>query len=260
MFVIAIGINKYKNSKYNLNFCVADMQGFSDALNLISRDLFNKVYVTTITDDDATKEKVIKVFSDYSEKIKPNDVFTFFYAGHGIALDATNNPDNLTTEFYYVLRDVIQITDISKTSGNGISGTEMRQMLAKIKANKQLLFIDACNSGAFAEQFKKRGAAEENALAKLSRATGSTVFASSTKDQYASEFEQLKHGVFTYVLIQALSGEASLNNCQITAASIKSFVDDNMPIYTEKFNGQAQYPTTFMWGQDFPLGIKCKNK
>ena len=260
MFVIAIGINEYKNNRYNLNYCVADMQGFSEKLSSVGNSLFKEVYVKKIQDNEATKENILKAFDEFSGKITPSDVFTLFYAGHGIALDKFVNSSNISTDFYYVLNGVTQMTDIEKCSANGISGTEMRGLLTKIKANKQLLFIDACNSGAFAEQFKSRGAAEENALAKLSRATGSIVFASTTKEQNATEFDELKHGVFTYVLMDALNGEASLSNCQITVASIKSFIDDKIPFYTEKYTRQSQYPTTFMWGQDFPIGIKCKGQ
>ena len=98
----------------------------------------------------------------------------------------------------------------------------------------------------------------ENALAKLSRSTGSAIFASTTKDQFATESSELKHGVFTFVLMEALNGGASTGNCQITVASLKNFIDDQIPFYTEKYKGKAQYSTTFMFGQDFPIGVKCK--
>ncbi len=62
----------------------------------------------------------------------------------------------------------------------------MRKLLSEIKASKQAMFVDACNSGAFAAQFAMRGAAEENALAKLSRASGSVIYASTTKEQFAA--------------------------------------------------------------------------
>ena len=38
--------------------------------------------------------------------------------------------------------------------------------------------------------------------------------------------------------------------------SCQSFVEDKIPEYSKKFKGEEQYPTTFMWGQDFPLGMK----
>jgi len=63
------------------------------------------------------------------------------------------------------------MSSAEKCVENGISGSEMKQLFAQIKAGKQVIFVDACNSGAFAAQFASRGAAEENALAKLIHAT-----------------------------------------------------------------------------------------
>lgn len=255
MYIIAIGINQYKNQKYNLNYCIADMNGFVETITPRANKVFQNVFVKTISDREATRENFLNTFKELQSTIKQEDVFTFFYAGHGIALDVKVNSGEYISDFFYILSDVVQMSDFEKTSQEGISGTEMRQLLSEIKATKQVMFVDACNSGAFAEQFKVRGAAEENALAKLSRATGSVVFASTTKEQYALEFAELNHGIFTYVVLEALQGEGSLKNGQLTAASIKAYVDDKIPFYSEKYKGVAQYPTTFMWGQDFPLGM-----
>jgi len=253
IYILSIGINEYKNQKYNLNYCVNDMNSFTDTIKLISQKIFENVWIRKISNDQATKLNVINALEEVSKLAKPEDVFIFYYAGHGIAL---NNND--ATTFFLVTQSVTQMTDLNNCITNGISDIEIKNLFKKIKANKQISFIDACNSGAMAEQFSIRGAAEENAIAKLSRSTGSAIFASTTSDQYASEFTQIGHGVFTFVLLNALGGRASLDNCQITAATLKGFIDEEVPIVTQKYKGTSQYPTTFMFGQDFPIGIKCK--
>lgn len=260
LYILSMGANEYRNTRYNLNYCIADMESFSDSLQYIARNLFGSIVMKSFRNREATKENIRNYLGSIANEIKVNDVFILFYAGHGIALENPNNPANTNLDFYCVLPEVTQMTDPSNCTANGLSGTELRELLKSIKANKQILFLDACNSGAFAEKFVIRGAAEENALAKLSRASGIAIFASTTKEQFASEFSQLNHGVFTYVLLKAFSGEASIGNCQITAASLKSFIDDQTPVYTEKYKGQPQYPTTFLFGQDFPIGIRCKGK
>jgi WD40 repeat protein len=256
MYLLVVSLNEYRNAKYNLNYCVADALGFAETITPKAKKIFNKVELVTISNRAATRAAVLKAFADLKIKIKPMDVFILFYAGHGIALDVTGADGKTLSEFYYILSDVTQMTSSAKCSAEGISGTEMRAMLADIQAGKQVLFIDACNSGAFANQFAARGAAEENALAKLSRATGSVIFASTTKDQFATEFAELKHGVFTFVVMEAFSGGALLPNGQLTVAGIKAYVDDKIPEYSLKYKGSEQYPTTFMWGQDFPIGMK----
>lgn len=255
MYVLGIGINEYKNSKYDLNYCVSDAQGFIGALRQKAEKVFGNVDITTLIDGDATRDKVLGALEAIRQRAGVEDVFILYYAGHGISLDVPGD-NRSDAEFFYVLRDVTQMSDHAKVVSEGISGAEIQKELTGIKANKQIMFVDACNSGALAMQFTERGAAEENALAKLSRATGSVILASTTKDQFASEFEELKHGAFTYVVIEGLMGAAALPNGQITAAGLKAFIDDQIPYITQKYKGDAQYPTTFLWGNDFPIGLR----
>ena len=256
MYVLAIGINEYKNGKYNLNYCVSDAQGFIEALKPKAEKIFGEVEIVSLLNSDATRAKILEALADIKQRAGAEDVFTFFYAGHGVSLDIPQENGREISEFFYILANVTQMSDPDKASSEGISGAEIRKELADIKANKQIMFVDACNSGAFATQFAARGAAEENALAKLARATGSVILASTTKDQFATEFKELKHGAFTYVVIEGLVGAAALANGQITAAGLKAYIDDQIPSVTQKYKGDAQYPTTFLWGNDFPIGLK----
>lgn len=253
LYLLTVGINEYKNSAYNLNYCVQDANAFRDTLLRVSKQLFNRTWVKTLTNEEANKANVISLLKEVGTKAQPQDVFLFFYAGHGIATESASS-----TEFFFVMYDLTQMTDSVNRVINGISGSEFKDILTTIQANKQISIIDACNSGALAEQFTLRGPRMESSIAKLSRATGSAVYASTTSDQSAAEYQEIGHGVFTYVLLEAMSGEASLNNCEITASGLKAFIDDEVPKATKRFRGAEQYPTTFLFGQDFPFGLKCK--
>jgi hypothetical protein len=37
--------------------------------------------------------------------------------------------------------------------------------------------------------------------------------------------------------------------------TLKSFIENMVPEYSQKFKGQVQYPYTFSKGQDFPVGV-----
>lgn len=255
MHILAVGINQYRNAKYNLNYCVGDAQGFVNAITPKAKKIFSNIHTTLLLDREANRAGVLAALASIQAAVKPEDVLIIFYAGHGMAMDIEENGPS-RNEFFYILSEVTQMSDPMKCAQEGISGTEMRKILSDIKATKQVMFVDACNSGAFAQQFAVRGAAEENALAKLSRASGSVIYASTTKEQFATELAALKHGAFTYVLIDALGGQAGLPNGQLTVSSIKAYVDDKIPEITKKYKGEEQYPTIFIWGQDFPIGMK----
>lgn len=103
-----------------------------------------------------------------------------------------------------------------------------------------------------------RGATEEKAIAQLSRSAGIHVMASAGSEQFAAEFAELGHGIFTYLLIKGLSGEAdgSPKDGKVTIYELKSFLDDQVPELTRKLKGKPQYPHTFSRGQDFPLVVE----
>jgi len=39
----------------------------------------------------------------------------------------------------------------------------------------------------------------------------------------------------------------------VTAGSLKTYVEDALPLLSRKYLGTAQFPTGFLSGQDFPL-------
>ncbi len=141
---------------------------------------------------------------------------------------------------------------------NAIEASELQFYLKNIKALKQLIVMDACQSGGSIELLASRGAAEEKAIAQLSRSAGIHVMASAGSEQFATEFAELGHGLFTYVLIRGLQGEAdgAPKDGKVTIYELKSYLDDQVPELTQKLKGSPQYPYTFSRGQDFPLVIK----
>lgn len=250
LYIMAIGIDDYKNIRYKLNHSTDDSRGFVESIRSGAQRVFGSIEIVEIYNEHADKINVIAKLDELASKIGPDDVFILFYAGHGIALEESDKP-----EFFFVLRNVTQMSDISQCSQYGLSGIELREKLKIIQAKKQLLFIDACNSGAFAESFALRGAAEENALAKLSKATGISVYAATTSEQMASEHQKLGHGIFSYTLIEALSGKAVNLDGQISNYSLKSYLDFRVPQLSKQYRGTEQYPTTFSVGQEYPIAL-----
>ena len=139
-----------------------------------------------------------------------------------------------------------------------IEASLLQEKFKKIKALKQLIIMDACQSGGSVELLAARGANEEKAIAQLSRSAGIHVMASAGSEQFATEFAELGHGLFTYVLINALRGEAdgAPKDGKVTIYELKSYIDDQVPEMTRKVKGNPQYPYTFSRGQDFPIIIK----
>jgi uncharacterized caspase-like protein len=122
-----------------------------------------------------------------------------------------------------------------------------------IKAQKILLLVDACKSGAVMIAF--RGFEDRKALSQLSRSTGVHIVAASTKDQFAAEVKDLGHGVFTYTLLEGLNGKATRPGDAVTVRKLMGYVEEQLPEITKKYKQEAQYPVVDSRGMDFPLVI-----
>jgi len=154
--------------------------------------------------------------------------------------------------------------DITKLYGNdrmlksrGISATELKELCKGVKAQKQLILLDACQSGGAASSFSRRGVIHEKAIVQLARSTGIALIAASDSEQFAAEVEELGHGVFTYSILKALQGAADsgVGDKKITVGELRVFVEQFIPELSEKHKGVAQYPTVYTSGQDFPISV-----
>ena len=96
----------------------------------------------------------------------------------------------------------------------------------------------------------------EKAIAQLARATGTHWLTASGSEQFASEFAQLGHGAFTYVLLEALKGGADKGgDKRITVKELDAYLQEQVPEVTAKHKGTPQYPASYGYGNDFPIFI-----
>ena len=250
LYVLVIGLNKYKNPKYNLNYATADATAFKEAIEIQSSTIFSKINAVYIGDEKATKAGIIAELEKVKTNANPKDVFIFYYAGHGVL--------NEKKEFFLVPHDVTQLYGADDAlAKKGLSAKDLQQFSKDIKAQKQLFILDACQSaGALETLVANRGAAEEKAIAQLARATGTHWLTASGSEQFASEFTQLGHGTFTYVLLEALAGKADSGlDKKISVKELDAYLQEVVPEITAKYKGTPQYPSSYGFGNDFPIGV-----
>ena len=248
-YILAVGINQYKNSKLNLNYARSDAESFGKIMDKNNSQLFKQIELISIYDNQATRENILSTLDELAGKVHQEDVFIFYYAGHGSMVD---------NRFYFIPTESLRLYDEGALNKEAIEAGLLQEKFKKIKALKQLIIMDACQSGGSVELLAARGANEEKAIAQLSRSAGIHVMASAGSEQFATEFTELGHGLFTYVLINALRGDAdgAPKDGKVTIYELKSYIDDQVPEMTRKMKGNPQYPYTFSRGQDFPIIIQ----
>ena len=264
LYILALGLNDYKNSNYNLNYGVADAQAFADALEQRAKRIFRLINKQVILSppmnsgsSPPTKASIEAAFATIIANARPQDVFVFYYSGHGVMSEGDNGA---LPQFYLVPYDVTKLYgDDEGLASKGMSADLLKELCLRVKAQKQVIVLDACHAGGAIERFGSRGAIEEKAIAQLNRSTGFAVLASTNSEQIAREFAKLGHGVFTYALLKGLSGEADRSNPptgKITVHQLVAYLDDQVPELSLEYRGTRQYPTNYSRGQDFPLVVK----
>ncbi|MBK6267273.1 caspase family protein [Marivirga sp. S37H4] len=246
--VLAIGVNDYKNTKLNLNYARADAEAFVGQMSQQTKGLFSSFKKHELYDRDATKQNILSAMDSIIATAAIDDLFVLYFAGHGSMNDET---------FYFIPHESTRLYEGSALKKQALSADEVQQKLTRLKALKQIIFIDACQSGGSVELLARRGATEEKAIAQLSRSAGVHVLSAAGNEQYASEFADLGHGLFTYAVLKALRGEADTvpKDGRISVYEMKSFIDEIVPELNMRLKGNPQYPYTFSRGNDFPIGV-----
>jgi WD40 repeat protein/uncharacterized caspase-like protein len=203
-YVLAVGVNEYTNSQYNLKYAVADAQDFGEELKRQQTKLnnYDRVEVISLNDKDATKANILKALADLSAKVQPEDALVIFFAGHGTAQQ---------NRFYLIPHDLgyagsrteLDSPALQKILAHSISDEEISRAVEGIDAGQMLLVIDACNSGqALEAEEKRRGPMNSKGLAQLAYEKGMYILTAAQSYQAANEAERYGHGFLTYALVE----------------------------------------------------------
>ena len=248
MHLVVVGINAYKNPKMSLNYARADAAAFKEEIEKDAKTVISNIKTWFVTDEAADKTGITTALQQVQQNAKPQDVFVFYYAGHGVIAGGNK-------EFYLVPNDVADLHNVDEAlKTHGIAAKELQQYAINIQAQKQLFILDACQSaGAFTEMLRSDGSQQKN-IALVARSTGTHWMAASGAQQFANEFSTLGHGAFTYVLLQALKGEAASDK-MITVDGLKNYMQTGVPALMKRYNGTQQTPASFGFGNDFPVEV-----
>lgn len=254
LYLVTVGINEYRNPKYNLNYAIADANAFTEAISTGASGMFDQIEHINIRNADFTKSGIMDALSEVRDSIHEQDLLVFYYAGHGVMSAGLNSE----AEFYLVPNDITQLygkDDVLKELA--VSASDLRELSKSVNAQKQVFILDACQAAAALDVIASRGVSEERAIAHLARSTGTFWITATGSEQFATEFESLGHGVFTYALLEGLSGKADGVNPdkRITVRELSAYVESRVPQLSEQYKGKPQFPSGYSFGNDFPIVV-----
>ncbi|WP_337875063.1 caspase family protein [Elioraea sp.] len=208
LFVLAIGVDEYRNRDLRLNFAGADARRFAAEFAQAARPLYRDVVTTVLLDQDATRAGVIAALERLGREVGPNDTFLMYLAGHGVRAE----PDD---RFLFLPQDVEDASSWEALRRVAVTDETLVSLVSRIRARNGFLFIDTCFAGQITI----------DALANLGHETGRFMLAASSSVQEALDSYDGKNGVFAYAVAEALAGGAARDERGVvTALSLGEYV------------------------------------
>lgn len=180
-FAILVGIEDYPDPYSDLYYTIDDVNAiYSKLYNNYGIDdtPIGREYMQVLLDSDATKEDIENAFSYVGNSINPQDVFFFYFSGHGF-------PSHTSPDACYLL-----------TYEDRIYGNDLDSYLDNIVCSEQYIIIDSCGSGGVINK-----AAAPNRY----------FMTACDYDEESWETSALQHGVFTYYFLQSFTGAPDSN-------------------------------------------------
>jgi hypothetical protein len=243
MFVLALGVNKYRMKDYQLTYAANDATSFAKALTVVGSSLFAEVKPTVLTDEQVSEFGITSAVEGIAREAKPEDVFVLFLGGHGKSIAGR----------YYYYPQTLDFSANQSIEQYGLGQNKWEAWLARITVQKSLLVIDTCEGDAFRGS-RGTDAARQTAMAQLQRATGRNVISAARDAAYEGYHG---HGVLTYALLEALDAkEARGGEDRVRVGALADYVGQRVPEITKASFGIEQLPTRKLSGNDFPIGIR----
>jgi WD40 repeat protein len=240
LYILAVGTDQYKDNSVNLKYAVKDAKDLEEKIKTQSATLYKKenIHYSLLTDQEATKTNITGKINELTQKIKPQDSFILFVAGHGVLLQ---------NQYYMFTHDFNG--EVNNTSM--ISSNEIVEMSKKIKSLSQLFIFDTCHAGGVDTIVSGLYDARMSVLAKK---MGLHIYASANDKQSAMDGYK-GNGLFTYTLLNGLNNnkEADKNkDGKVTVVGLGEY-SKKMTTEISKEVGHSQTPLIINFGKDSPI-------
>ncbi len=230
-----IGVNSYVDPNFGtLNFCVNDVLALERILKQLG---YTVVCLHDQLERDSplfpTRDNVEARLIQLCNAVQPDDLLWVHFACHGTRVEKEANKK----EPVLITWDTQQ--PLLKT--RALSLAEVEQYMRASGSRQLVLTLDACHSGLDIGRDLLTDPEFIQNVYEL--AEGFALIAASTAQQQSWEWQQKQHGVFTYHLLQGLSGQADRSGKNfVTVDDLKTHVLDALRRWNVKHN-RTQEPT-----------------
>ncbi len=215
-YALVIGIDQYAKWP-GLHHAVRDARAMQELLT--TRFGFRPENVTALFDGEATRANILRALNDRlanPQLVKRDDRVLVFFAGHGSTRKLPSGRD-----VGYIIPVDASLNDLAT---DAVSMPQLQEVSEAVLAKHVLFMVDACYSGL---GLTRGGAAggSSNFLNDNAKRIGRQMITAGGADQQVADDGPGGHSVFTWTMLQALSGKADLNgDGVITSTELAAYV------------------------------------
>lgn len=264
LYAVVIGTAEYNGDRLDLSYSDQDASAMAKALQTSASGLFeDRVNIQLLNTDPssgskiATKANIQAAFQNFAQEAKAQDILIVYLSGHGV-----NYGSSETAQFYYLTKDIFSedLSDPEIRNQYAISTNELTTWINDIPAQKQVMILDACNSGKVVEDLliaqKELNSTQIRALDRMKDRTGMFILAGSAADKASFEASQYGQGLLTYSLLSGMSGLALTDDKRIDVMKLFQYSRDQVPQLAKDIGGIQTPVLAFPYGgSSFDIGI-----
>jgi len=237
IWAVVVGINDYPHAR-QLKWAVNDARAFYR--HLVEVIQIPRENVTLLLNEDAGLSRLRSALGTHLKRMAgKQDMVIIYFAGHGATEKDVLSPDGDGLEKYILPYDV----DPEDLYASALPMREISHIFYRIQSQRIIFIADACYSGASGGRTISltgiRANISDAFLDRITAGRGTVIMTASGANEVSAEDEKLQHGVFTFYLLQGLSGAADADkDGLITVDEIYQYVSVQVPRAT----GQEQHP------------------
>jgi TPR repeat protein len=243
-YALLIGVDKYpgiNNGQNDLQYAGNDMRAL--------KNIFEKLgykQIILMTDDAApefrpTKANIERQITEIATGLQQDDRFFAAFSGHGLMFEK---------ECYLCPTDAAGNDEtLIKTLVSRKWIYDLLDDNTRCQARHKVLLIDACRDKPFGRAMRGIGIVSDG------HKHGFFILGSCSEGQRSYEHEMLQHGVFSYFMMQGLTGDADSNHDEkISVMEIFNYVSKRTPVFVKEEYKTSQTPELHgTFTNDFPL-------
>src|SRR5208337_4447820 len=200
-WAILVGANEYDDSTFNsLRFSVDDVKDLRGILIEPKRGGYDDDKTVLLTDGSQknslpTRSNIMSRLSSVAKTAETEDTILFAFSGHGMEENGSSYLLPADAQAGILMDTAIEVKWIKKT-------------LSESPARAKIMILDACHAGAMKGKAESGEMTEGFSKETLDLPEGFALLSSCKLHESSYEWDEKKHGVFSFFLCEGLNGDA----------------------------------------------------